>query len=286
MSSSLELVINDCSKLVEAGGLFKLAPIQDIDAEILNHLGLVDLESMGNIEVGIFSSMSISKRKVPLQGLCEFGIFSVYLPRSEVPAWFSYKSSESSLCFNVSSLPSAKIIGLNICTIYERGKGGPKNPRNKSWDECYIRISNDTKNLKWVYSPTFIGVPDDDAQDMTWLCHWKFGHQLEGGDEVNISVFLWNVMQFKELGVHVVYKTEEAHCCQNDASGADLSAYEVRTGSYFLCLYDFDMIQARPSDDLWTTLGWYDFVFEDIIPSKRLLKFEGELFTDSDSDSL
>ncbi|KAM7466872.1 hypothetical protein LguiB_014434 [Lonicera macranthoides] len=336
MSSSLDLVINNCSKLVEAHGMFKLGPIRDIDAEILNHLGLVDLESMGNIEVGIFSNMSISKRKVPLQVCslslslththththidtqiqghkkqgyllegdisisdtnslqnvsdtltdCEFGIFSVYLPLSEVPAWFSYKSSESSLCFNVSSLPSAKILGLNICTIYASSKGGPKNPRNKSWDECYIRISNDTKNLKWVYSPTFIGVPDDDVQDMTWLCHWKFGNQLEGGDEVNISVFLWNVMQLKELGVHVIYETEEGHCCQNDAGGTDLSAYEVRTGSYFLCHHDYDMVQTCSSDDGWTTFGWYDFLFEDFIPSKRLLKFKGQEVGDSDSDSL
>ncbi|KAM7462849.1 hypothetical protein LguiA_030970 [Lonicera macranthoides] len=275
MSSSLDLVINNCSKLVEAHGMFKLGPIRDIDAEILNHLGLVDLESMGNIEVGIFSNMD-----------CEFGIFSVYLPLSEVPAWFSYKSSESSLCFNVSSLPSAKILGLNICTIYASSKGGPKNPRNKSWDECYIRISNDTKNLKWVYSPTFIGVPDDDVQDMTWLCHWKFGNQLEGGDEVNISVFLWNVMQLKELGVHVIYETEEGHCCQNDAGGTDLSAYEVRTGSYFLCHHDYDMVQTCSSDDGWTTFGWYDFLFEDFIPSKRLLKFKGQEVGDSDSDSL
>ncbi|KAM7462851.1 hypothetical protein LguiA_030972 [Lonicera macranthoides] len=272
MSSSLDLWIGNCSKLVEAHGLFKLGPIRDIDAEILNHLGLVDLESMGNIE-----------------GLCEFGIYSVYLPRSEVPAWFSYRTFESSLCCNVPSLPNAKIIGLNICTIYAHGKGGPKNPRNESWDECYIRISNDTKNLKWVYSPTFLGVPDDEAQDMTWLCHWKFGNQLEGGDEVNISVFLRNVMQLKELGVHVVYETEEAHCFQNDAGGADLSAYEVRTGSYFLCHYEYDLVQTCSLDDGWTTFGWYDFLFEDIIPSKRLLKFKGQEspeFPDSDSDSL
>ncbi|KAM7466874.1 hypothetical protein LguiB_014436 [Lonicera macranthoides] len=111
------------------------------------------------------------------------------MPMNEVPAWFSYKSSESSLCFNVPSLPNSKIIGLNICTIYALDEGGFNNPRNKIWDECYIRISNDTQNLKWVYSPTFVGVPDDDAQDMTWLCRWKFGNQIEGSDEVNISVF-------------------------------------------------------------------------------------------------
>lgn len=69
IETSLDLMMTNCGKLVEAHGLFKLAPIQDIDAEIINHLGLVDLESMANIEVGMFCCMSLTKRKVPLQVL-------------------------------------------------------------------------------------------------------------------------------------------------------------------------------------------------------------------------
>lgn len=211
------------------------------------------------------------------QGLCEFGIFSIWLPRSEVPAWFSYKTSGSSLSFTVLSVPNAKIIGLNICTIYARDEAGPDDPKSKIWNESYIRISNNTKNLKWVYSPTFMGVSGDKAQNMTWLCHWKFGNKLEGGDDVDISVFPWNSMQLKELGVHLVYEKQEEAYCDNHAGGTDLSAYEVRTGSYFLCHHDYDLVQLFSSGDQRTTSGWYDLIFWDVIPSRKLMKFVGDL---------
>ncbi|KAA8536638.1 hypothetical protein F0562_029116 [Nyssa sinensis] len=68
---------------------------------------------------------------------------------------------------------------------------------------------------------------------MMWLSNWKIGNQLEGGDEVNVSVFLWAVMQLKEIGVHVVYEQEEKGSqyntylsCQNVIDDEDLSAYQ------------------------------------------------------------
>ncbi|KAA8536637.1 hypothetical protein F0562_029115 [Nyssa sinensis] len=101
---------------------------------------------------------------------------------------------------------------------------------------------------------------------MMWLSNWKIGNQLEGGDEVNVSVFLWAIMQLKEIGIYVVYEQEEKGSqyntylsCQNVIDDEDLSAYQVAAGSYFLCHFDFD-INQHCSNEGWIASGWTHLV--------------------------
>ncbi|XP_059653193.1 disease resistance protein RPV1-like isoform X2 [Cornus florida] len=209
---SLDLFIKDCYKLSEVQGLFKLEPIGNFDEVMINNLGLSNLEFLRNIEVWLLNNMTKTIRKVPLQGLYEMGIFSTFLPGSEVAAgWYSIKSTEPEICF-------------------------------KFW---MIRVSNRTKDVKWTYSPTFMGLPVE-GQEMVWLSHWNFVNQLmEAGDEVNISlVFLnfGNNLKLKEFGIQFVLEEEE-----KVTPYTDLSVYKVKgyTGSYFLSHHCFGLRYRR-----------------------------------------
>ncbi|KAL7205625.1 hypothetical protein ACSBR2_018535 [Camellia fascicularis] len=106
--------LSGCNKLFKIDGLFQLEPIGSFHPEIINNLGLLDLVSNGNIEVELCNNLTFTRKKWPLQGLYEFGIFSTFLPGSKVPYWFSNKRLDSSMSFVVPSLPNFKIRGLNV----------------------------------------------------------------------------------------------------------------------------------------------------------------------------
>ncbi|KAA8545301.1 hypothetical protein F0562_020085 [Nyssa sinensis] len=45
---------------------------------------------------------------------------------------------------------------------------------------------------------------------MVWLSHWTFGNELEGGDEVNISISIGgDEFQVKECGIEFVYDDDD-----------------------------------------------------------------------------
>ncbi|CAL5340869.1 unnamed protein product [Camellia sinensis] len=245
---SLILDSSDCEKLVEVQGMFKLEPIGNAGAEMINKLGLVDLESMGSLEVELANNMTCTRKKGALQGLYECGIYSIFVPGNEVPGWCSNKRKGSSISFNVPLVPNLKVVALNVYIVY--AFANDISLTNYQFD--YIKISNKTKGLKWTYSPMFKGVPDDDS--MIWFSHWEIGHLLmEGGDKMNLSASLDDeLFQVKEVGVQIVYdECEEKGIQQHNAHPSlhnvmnvgDLSEYHVRTGSYFLCHHGYDSHQ-------------------------------------------
>ncbi|CAL5378192.1 unnamed protein product [Camellia sinensis] len=223
---SLHLEIFGCEKLVEILGLFTLKPIGSIDTEMTNGMGLL-MESAENIVVQMANSMTRTTRKQTLQGLYECGIFSVFLPGSKVPGWFSHQSTGSSISFELLPLLNRKIQGMNLCVVYalcesrnydyEPIKNNFK-PQDDGFDSFhnmhYAIITNKTKGIKWTYSPTFYGIPEGN-EDMLWLSHWNFGNQLEGGDEVNVSVFMAKSFLPKECGINLVYEEEEGTASNN-----------------------------------------------------------------------
>ncbi|CAL5340874.1 unnamed protein product [Camellia sinensis] len=245
---SLILDSSDCEKLVEVQGMFKSEPIGNAGAEMINKLGLVDLESMGSLEVELANNMTCTRKKGALQGLYECGIYSIFVPGNEVPGWCSNKRKGSSISFNVPLVPNLKVVALNVYIVY--AFANDISLTNYQFD--YIKISNKTKGLKWTYSPMFKGVPDDDS--MIWFSHWEIGHLLmEGGDKMNLSASLDDeLFQVKEVGVQIVYdECEEKGIQQHNAHPSlhnvmnvgDLSEYHVRTGSYFLCHHGCDSHQ-------------------------------------------
>ncbi|XP_059653604.1 disease resistance protein RPV1-like isoform X2 [Cornus florida] len=234
--SRLSVLALGCDKLVEGQNWFRSEPIQNIDAEMIKNLGLVELESIGKVDV--YNHLTRMYNIGPIQALYECGIVSIFHTGNEVPCWFSKKSRKSSICFNVPSLPNLKIRGLNVCVVvvvYAMGYSSPK------WTSI-IKIFNKTKDVKWAYSPGCQGIPDD-GKRMRWSSHWKIGNQLEVGDEVVVSVMmsvnyvsedLWDY-EVKELGVDIVYEEEEKDTqLSYSTSCPDLSAYQFSKGRYSL----------------------------------------------------
>ncbi|XP_059653214.1 disease resistance protein RPV1-like isoform X2 [Cornus florida] len=276
---SLHLLMNYSDNLTEVRGLFKLEPIGNFDEVMISNLGLSDMEFLRNIEVSLWNNMTRTKIKGPLQGLYELGIFSTFLPGSEVPGCFSIKCMGSSICFKVPLFPNMKIQGLNVCVVYAQIDGHSGNSRNVYWRNaywtecCMIEVSNRTKDLKWIYSPTFMGISDD-LKEMVWLSHWNFVNQfMEAGDEVNISVLFEEEetnLKLKEFGIHVVIEEEEKGTpyltypsCQN-VNNVDLSVYQVRTGLYFLCHYNYSLHRSLPDDSNYDWTTWYNFLSGDV----------------------
>ncbi|PSS24525.1 TMV resistance protein like [Actinidia chinensis var. chinensis] len=241
---SLNLDMVGCEKLVEVKGLFKLEPIGNIDLEMINNLSLTELDSMGMLEVELFSNLAgrIIKRAPTLQVLYECGIYSIFLPGSEIPGWFDKKSRGSSMSFTVPSLPHLKFRGLNICVVYTRAIDFDQ----AEWScEC-MKISNKTKGLKWAYCPIYKGMAYED-KDVIWLSDWKMivNQLMEGGDEVNVYVNMAQLFQVKEFGIRILYDDqEEEEGTQNNTSYTchqnviDLSVYRMKESEYMLNNHD------------------------------------------------
>lgn len=163
-----------------------------------------------------------------VQGLYECGIFSIFLPGSSVPDWFSHKSNKHSICFDV---PPHKIRGLNVCIVYKIMKFC----NHGFGDVHYLKIADTTKGVKWTYCPTFYAIPSTD-EHMLWLSHMKFGNQFRGGDQVTLSVTMADGFFVKQCGVHFVYEDEEE--VEEEEEEGTLTC-QTRVGAHLLCHHRF-----------------------------------------------
>ncbi|XP_065865755.1 disease resistance protein RPV1-like [Euphorbia lathyris] len=269
--SSLELEIFGCEKLVEIQGLLKLEPVGNSNKEILSYVGLTDLESVEGIEVEMSNALSCTEKKTAVQVLYECGIFSIFLPGSAVPDWFSQRSDSCSISFEVEAVPGHKIKGLSLCTVYAYDKleGGGY------IDENCAKINNKTAGVKWTYSPNFYGMPKP-FKAMLWLSHWTFGDELEAGDEIDIVVEMASGLQVKECGIRLIYEQDQDYgaakaieAVEPDSSSSlyqkmgdiDMSAYELGTNAYFLSHHKFQTHQGSGRYD-WDNLSGYEYLFE------------------------
>ncbi|XP_052209753.1 disease resistance protein RUN1-like isoform X1 [Diospyros lotus] len=198
------LTYRHCRRLVEISGLYKVKPLESDDAELINNLGFCDFfEGMGKSYIE-FSSISASHETwmSPPLGLHQPCTICTYVRGSKMPIRFNLKNVGSSVSFTMPSDANFRTQGLSVCSVY-----APSN--DLRFEEQCLRtiISNATKQVKWSYCPELLGFPLNEEDDVTWLSYWKFEDQLEGGDEVNISVTS-ACFQVKEVGVHVVYKEE------------------------------------------------------------------------------
>lgn len=65
--TKLFLYVMDCEKLDEVGGLFKLAPIRNFDAEVVKTLGYLDIEAIQDAEVELFNELTETRSKYLVQ---------------------------------------------------------------------------------------------------------------------------------------------------------------------------------------------------------------------------
>ncbi|KAI8553566.1 hypothetical protein RHMOL_Rhmol05G0025700 [Rhododendron molle] len=235
--------------VVEISGIFKLEPIGNVDKEIINNLGLFHVGSMGNPKVKLAISGS-SAQKLSIQGCHEKHVFYTYIPGSKVPGWFNLTSKGSSLSFTAPH-HNGRIQGLSLCTVYNGDY-----TLNVFGIYLNIVFSNATKKLIWSHCPLTTGIPEGD-EEMIWLSYWKFENQVEAGDEMNISVFTVEGFQVKEVGVHLVYNTENAEKITEQVSG-EIDRYGVvvpgRQSSYQENTQVFVLGSRRFSFDVIKTL--------------------------------
>ncbi|KAM7478669.1 hypothetical protein LguiA_026882 [Lonicera macranthoides] len=241
--------LDGSQKLREIQGMFKLKPIEKVSKKTLDDVGLGKMESIRNVQLSFTNNDTLSCSKVPIvenihQGLYEFGIFSTFLRRGEIPSWCGdrndNKRSSSSLSFVVPSHPSFRIRGLNVYSIYTLS-----NTREMGHHSVlFIKINNKTKDLKWIYSPLYIAIPEkeNEEEELVWLSHWKFADDLVSGDEVDVLVFGGEGLEVKEFGINLVWgeeeeeeEEEEIKANMREVIGGDLSAYEfMSTRAFFI----------------------------------------------------
>ncbi|PSR82767.1 L-methionine gamma-lyase [Actinidia chinensis var. chinensis] len=251
----LRLFMDNCEKLVEVQGMVKFEAIGNTDLRIIEDFGLVDhLESVRSHEVKFFNNLTLTIMKRLIQGVSEFGIYSLFLPSSLVPGWCSnYKKSGSIIEFNVPSNPNLKIRALKVYMRYayasDEGHSDWEDHwnANTKWGHHRITITNKAKGLSWSYWPIWKCFPDGN-QDCVWLSHWKIGHQylMEPGDEMIVRAFVTELYQVKEVGVEIVCDENKAEGSQHhsthpyrhdDIDVLDLTPCLQGPGEYFLCHY-------------------------------------------------
>ncbi|KAH0982041.1 hypothetical protein GBA52_009218 [Prunus armeniaca] len=264
MFESLDSSLWKCKKLVEVQSLFDIKPLKRVDIEMIRDMCLFNLESTGvSTEVEITNFLTCTTRNGPLQGLYECGIFSIFVHGNKIPDRFTYRSMGKSVLSVI--LPShfnLKIRGLNICVMYSR---------RPFWfsSRNFLKVSNETKGLKWTYCPVAAGLPKKN-QDMLWLSHWRFENdELEEGEQVHVSINEEFSFWAKEFCIQLVYEKDpsnsediiiqqETPASSPIAAGGNVSAsaskYQFWTGKYFLCnhrarihQHQFSRRQTNPS---------------------------------------
>ncbi|XP_059652140.1 disease resistance protein RUN1-like [Cornus florida] len=232
-SSSLLVHLSGCEKLLESQRLYKLEPIGKIDTKIMSNLGLFSLEFLKNVKLAFRKNMPGGRYQLfpHVLGLTEFGIFNTYVPGSEVPSWYSFKSTGFPICFKVQPpSPNLKIDGMNVCVVYTYNPMAEfDSPPDPPMTRCSIHVRNRTKRMVWTYWPTVIGITGNIYT--MWLSHWKIKEELQVDDEVEVSVVLIPFYVIKELGIHVVFR--------EDAKGMEY--YTVSTSPYCQNVDDADV---------------------------------------------
>ncbi|KAL6289853.1 hypothetical protein ACE6H2_007363 [Prunus campanulata] len=238
--------------LVEWEYMYKLEPIGSVDAEMINLLGLSNLESMAPLLMRKRAYMSAEDDWNPVQGLYEKGIFSTFFTGNEVPGQFSHKSTESPISFTVPLLDNHRIQGLKVFVVYTKlyasySFGDSPGP-------IITRVKNKSKGLKWIYSPRCCGIPGE-GEDMMWLSIWKLEEEvhLDGSDEVVVSVIMQPWLQVKEFGIQLVQHLQEENTNMMTVS-TDSSYYpSVRSGdsSYQPGVYLLFHISKPIQDPIW-----------------------------------
>ncbi|KAB2634099.1 TMV resistance protein N-like [Pyrus ussuriensis x Pyrus communis] len=273
--------------LVEWEHRYKIEPIDRVDVEIIKLLGLCNLESMP--AVGMHNPHAATGQKeVPVQGLYQYGIFSTFFAGNEVPGRFNYKSTKSSISFIVPLLlASHRIRGLNIFATYAKaGNYIDASPLFHPIPILLTKVSNKSKDLKWIYRPEFYGIPGE-GEDMIWLSHWKMENEtiLQCGDQVVVSVVAKpDKLIIKEFGVELVQEHQNnimisaQHNTKSDPNypfviGGDLSMWELRLYSiqkhkfYVICMFsdkeegqedepDYTIGRTRDANNNCGLKGW------------------------------
>ncbi|KAI5315330.1 hypothetical protein L3X38_044506 [Prunus dulcis] len=170
MSYQPKIILDESNyKLVEIEHYFKLEHIERVDERMINLLSLGKLKATETIMMD--STLHVFKtwmksRMHPIQGLNEYGIYSAHF-----------------------FLEMRFQAGLNVFSVYAKSNSDSPKNINANVESIpnpivtAVKFSNENgKNLKWVYVPSFFGVPDY-GKDMVK----KYGIQVVYEQEKKMS---------------------------------------------------------------------------------------------------
>nr|KAJ0225852.1 hypothetical protein LSAT_V11C100038020 [Lactuca sativa] len=158
----------------------------------------------------------------------------------EMPSWFRHRSVGPSILFTIPSSLNC-LRGFNFCSVQtlrvpDEDSGIHLSPK--------ITISNITKNRTWIYQRRLTR-SSVCRECCVMLSHWMFGmNDMEGGDQVTITVIGPYNELIKECGVRVMYVDDDDgalgyYKSWNLIIGGDLSPFQMTTGEYILNNWDF-----------------------------------------------
>ncbi|KAJ4960389.1 hypothetical protein NE237_020299 [Protea cynaroides] len=175
------LFLNSCSKLIEVKGLERLETTPTVHMQMCNGLASTFKDNL-------------------FQGMNEPGIIDTFLPGGDIPDRLSFRSAGSTLYFEVPQLSNHKIQGLIICAVYAADK--EEDVITEGPEATFI---NRTKGLDWKHSPKINGILVTN-QDHMWvsnIAEATFVDQLEGGDQVDVSIEMGDPIKVKKCGIHL-----------------------------------------------------------------------------------
>ncbi|BBH05457.1 Disease resistance protein TIR-NBS-LRR class family [Prunus dulcis] len=115
---------------------------------------------------------------------------------------------------------------LGLCNLLE----SMEPIRMHSQYECLLKddpIPIQSNGLRGAYCPSHYSIPGE-GEDMIWLSHWNLDDQLQGGDEVVVSVIMKSGLLVKELGIQLVQVQQEEN--HNMMSISTDSSYDHQYG--------------------------------------------------------
>lgn len=68
-----------------------------------------------------------------------------------------------------------------------------------------VKIENKTKDRTWIYIPLFF----HDYGDTEWLSKWRFGNQMEAGDEIIVAFDCDDKFEVMECGFNFLFRDRE-----------------------------------------------------------------------------
>ncbi|KAL8262634.1 hypothetical protein R6Q59_023983 [Mikania micrantha] len=227
----------------EIDGMVKIQGMENVEEKLLHSLGWIDLEFTTE---KVFKTFTFGGRaiKCQTQMFYQFGVFSVFYKRKEMPKWINCRSKGPSISFTIPS-SLKKLRGLNFFCIIK------KKPVAFAFVIPVIKISNITKSNTWIYkhyiAEVYYDFIEENIEDgnecLCLLSHWMFGpNEMKAGDHIIVTVANeYSLELIFESGIGLVYddgSMEEDvlgyYKSWNHIIGGDLSPFQSTTGEYVL----------------------------------------------------
>ncbi|XP_035540857.1 disease resistance protein RPV1-like [Juglans regia] len=194
-----DLCLGKCHKLVEINGLESSKYTLYIQMQGCNNLAR-------DYRMSILQSLTMG---------AYLGDLIVILPGSEVPNWFSHRTTGSSVSFHVPSLTEGEVCILLVCAVLAFDEAFTR----PFLDKLFVRMINKTRGGILAYYPSIcvLSVTVEDYLLVFKIRLPSIQVKMESGDEIEVSVArrkvdigLCKPVEVKRCGIHpLVYDTGE-----------------------------------------------------------------------------